>query len=113
VVLTYGFLNGYDEFIYGDQEYQERGEYVYDEVQDDYIWVPALDGNGNPILDPVFDEFGNPVLEVIGVGGFILGPEMQAAVNWANANLSSVPEPSGCLLAGLSMAVVLLTRKLA
>jgi hypothetical protein len=97
VILTYGFQNGYDEFIYGDQELQERGEYVYDDGLDDYIWVPELDGEGNPILDPVFDEFGNPVLEVIGVGGFILGPEMQQAADWVHANLAQVPEPGAAV----------------
>jgi surface-anchored protein len=120
VILALGFANGEDEYLYGDPLLEPRGHFLMDEegnfLEDefgDWIWVAELDEFGNEIFDPVLDEFGNPVFDIIGVGEFLLAPEMQAAVNWVNANLATVPEPSCCLLASLSMAAVLLSRRLA
>jgi len=96
VILAHGFENGEDEYFYGDPVF----EYLFDENGE-----LVLDENGEPIEIPLLDEDGNQVFEILGVGGFILAPEMQKAVDWTHANLGpAVPEPSAFALTAVLMA---------
>lgn len=103
ILMAHGFEKYAYEIVYGDQLQEPR--WLRDEhgdplMDDDYNWIPELDSEGNVIYDLVFDEFGNPVLDILAEIEHI-APEMQLARDWVQNNLvAPVPEPASATLIG-------------